>query len=135
MGSAEVLEQLRDHRPGQVLFAHASCWTDPFPFAADVVTFLYQTNAAPWDAGRLRLDPETGSARQAEADESPVEVLAAKIVEAEGEHGSVSTREQLVKLVIAAQGANGDAAAGLFRAGGPRLRERMGSPVKSARFL
>ena len=28
---------------GQVLFAHASCWTDPFPYAPDVTTYLYQT--------------------------------------------------------------------------------------------
>lgn len=134
VGSADALQRLREHLPGQVLFAHASCWTDPFPFAPDVVTFLYQTNVAPWDAGRMTVDPETRAVRPGEADESPEEVLAARIIEAGGEHESMSTREQLVALITAARGVREEAAAGLFRTDGSRLRERMGSPVQSARF-
>jgi hypothetical protein len=129
MASGDVLVQLRDHRPGQLLFAHASCWTDPFPFAPDVTTFLYQSSAAPWDGGQLTLDGASAP------DESPVEELAGRIVSAAGEHESVSTREQLTALAQAARRVPAEAAAGLFRESGPRLRQRAGSPVASARFL
>jgi hypothetical protein len=133
-GPGDALQQLREHRPGQVLFAHASCWTDPFPYAPDVTTYLYQQSVAPWDAGRMNVDPATREVRQSDADGSPVEALAARILEAEGEHESVSTVEQLTALVAAARRVTGDAAAGLFREGGQRLRQRAGSPVLSNRF-
>lgn len=135
VGSADALEQLRDHRPGQVLFAHASCWTDPFPYAPDVTTFLYQTNVAPWDAGQMRLDPETGQAVKSEPDGASVEEIAARVVAEGGEHESVSTRDEVMALVKAAKAVTGEAAIGLFRTEGQRLRQRAGSAVKSARFL
>jgi hypothetical protein len=123
---AEALGQLREHRPGQVLFAHASCWTEPFSYAPDVTTFLYQLNAAPWQGDRWDV--------KSEPDPAPIEELAARIVAATGEHESVSSLEQLAALVRAAQAVTGDAAAGLFRSSGQRLRQRAGSPVWSARF-
>jgi hypothetical protein len=128
--SAGVLERLREHRPGQVLFAHASCWTDPFPYAPDVTTYLYQANVAPWDGGGLMVDPDA----QAEPDESTEDVLSARIIAASGEHESTSTDEQLAALVAAARRLTGDSAAGLFRTSGQRLRQRLGSPVWSNRF-
>lgn len=128
--SAEVLQHLREHRPGQVLFAHASCWTDPFPYAPDVTTYLYQANVAPWDGGGLMEDPDV----QMERDESTEDVLAAKIISAKGEHESKSSEEQLAAMVAAARRLTGDTAAGLFRQGGQRLRQRIGSPVWSNRF-
>ena len=128
--SAGVLERLREHRPGQVLFAHASCWTDPFPYAPDVTTYLYQANVAPWDGGGLMVDPDV----QAEPDESTEDVLAARIIAATGEHESVSSEQQLAAMVAAARRLAGDSAAGLFRTGGQRLRQRVGSPVWSNRF-
>ncbi|MFT3768561.1 MAG: hypothetical protein QM820_24205 [Minicystis sp.] len=134
VGSADVLEQLRDHRPGQVLFTHASCWSDPFPYAPDVTTYLYQVNVAPWDAGQMTIDRESGMVKRGDADPSPVEALAARVVAAAGNDESVSTREQLAALVIAARGVAADAAPGLFRSSGQRLRQRAGSPVRSARF-
>jgi hypothetical protein len=134
VGSSDALQQIRDHRPGQVLFAHASCWTDPFPFAPDVTTYLYQHSVAPWDAGRMNVDPETRQVVQSVADESPVEALADRILAVQGDHESVSTPDQLTALVRAARGVAGEEAAGLFRAGGQRLRQRAGSPVRSNRF-
>jgi hypothetical protein len=128
--SGPVLERLRQHRPGQVLFAHASCWTDPFPFAPDVTTYLYQANVAPWDGGGLMSDPEV----QGELDESPEDVLASRIIAATGDHESAGSEEHLASLVAAARRLEGDHAAGLFRAGGQRLRQRIGSPVWSNRF-
>lgn len=132
--SGAALERLREHRPGQVLFAHASCWTDPFPYAPDVTTYLCQSNVAPWDAGRSAVDPETGAVHQLAEDEAPVAELAAKIVAATGDHRSMSTTEQIVTLVTAVHGVAGEAAAGLYRTDGPRLRQRVGSPVVSHRF-
>jgi len=40
-------ETLGEHRPDQVLFAHATCWTDPPPVCPDITTYLYQVNIAP----------------------------------------------------------------------------------------
>jgi hypothetical protein len=128
--STGALERLREHRLGQVLFAHAACWTDPFPYTPDVTTFLYQGNVAPWEGGGLLVDPEM----QGEPDESTEDVLAARIVSASAEHESVTSHEQLAALVKAARGLTGDAAAGLFRTGGQRVRQRVGSPVWSNRF-
>jgi hypothetical protein len=76
------------------------------------------------------VDPDV----QSEADESTEDVLASRIIAASGEHESVSTDEQLAALVAAARALTGEAAAGLFRAGGQRLRQRLGSPVWSNRF-
>jgi tetratricopeptide (TPR) repeat protein len=136
VGVPEVLEQLRDHRPGQVLFAHASCWTDPFPFTPDVTTFLYQASpGAPWEGGHMRYDEARGGMAQSAPDDAPEEALAARIVEAAAADESVSSREQLAALVTAARGVGGDAAAGIYRSEGARLRQRAGSPVQSNRFL
>ncbi|APR80905.1 Hypothetical protein A7982_06252 [Minicystis rosea] len=134
VGNADVLEQLRDHRPGQVLFAHASCWTDPFPYAPDVTTYLYQVNTAPWDGGQMTVDRETKKITKSEPDLAPIEEIAARIVAAPSNDESVSTRAELAALVSAARAVTGDAAAGLFRASGPRIRQRTGSPVASHRF-
>jgi tetratricopeptide (TPR) repeat protein len=134
VGAAEALEHLRDHRPGQVLFAHASSWTDPFPYAPDVTTFLYQTNVAPWDEGQMRWDPEAQKAVKSEADTAPLEEIAERVVAARADHESVSTRDDLTRLVAAAKGIDEQAAIGLFRSEGQRLRQRAGSAVKSARF-
>jgi hypothetical protein len=75
-------------------------------------------------------DPEV----QGESDESPEDVLAARIIAATGEHESAGTEEQLASLVAAARRLGGDHAAGLFRTDGQRLRQRIGSPVWSNRF-
>lgn len=131
---AEVLAQLHEHRPGQVLFAHASCWTEPFSYAPDVTTYLYQVNVAPWQGGQMRYDEARKSMVKGDPDAAPVEELAARIVAATGEHESVSTKEQLAALVTAARALTGDAAAGLFRSSGQRLRQRAGSAVRSNHF-
>ena len=34
----DLLKSLREHRPGQILWAHASCWTSEPPFAADRIS-------------------------------------------------------------------------------------------------
>ena len=44
--------RLQQRKADQVLYAHASPWTQDFPIAPDVTTLLYQILAAPWDAER-----------------------------------------------------------------------------------
>src|SRR5688572_12908372 len=61
------LRAMMTHRRGQVLWVHASCWTQPFAYAPDLVTFLYQFNAAPWGE-RLVVDPDTQEAKQVPPD-------------------------------------------------------------------
>lgn len=128
-----ILESLGDHRPGQILFAHAASWTEEPPFAADLTTYLYQINAAPWDA-RLGFDPEKQAPVEVPADESSVETLAERIANASLEEGSLADIEGLAALAEAAARAGGDAAPGAMLTGGARRRQRAGSPVKSSRF-
>ncbi len=44
--------RLQQRRPDQVLYAHASPWTQDFPIAPDVTTLLYQMLVPPWDSER-----------------------------------------------------------------------------------
>jgi hypothetical protein len=129
----EVLQSLKDHRPGQILFAHAACWTEEPPFVADLTTYLYQMNAAPWDA-RLGFDPEKQAAIEVPADESSVETLAERIANASLEEGALADLAALAAFAEAAAHAGGDAALGAMLTGGARRRQREGSPVKSSRF-
>jgi hypothetical protein len=47
---AAELAKLVQRRPDQIVFAHASPWTQDLPIAPDVTTLLYQMLAPPWDA-------------------------------------------------------------------------------------
>ncbi|MFJ3660201.1 tetratricopeptide repeat protein [Streptomyces sp. NPDC090119] len=76
----DILVQLRERTPGQVLHEHASCWTDPPVVAADSVTLLHQVVTAPWGA-QLRSDAE-GGVERGPADDRPEQELAAMIVAA-----------------------------------------------------
>lgn len=135
VGIGEVLERLKTHAPGQLLFSHASCWTEPFPYCPDVTTFLYQTLAAPWTGESLALDPETREVKSVEVKEAPTEAIAEQILAAEVEELSQDSLEEVRLLVSAVRAASGENAAGLFRDEGTRYRQRAGSVVKSARFM
>lgn len=74
---------LRDRPEGQLLYEHATCWTDPPEVAADVSTFLHQVAVPPW-AERLQGTPD-GSMEKTPADDRPEEELAAEIAGAAGE--------------------------------------------------
>ncbi|MGC4116215.1 MAG: hypothetical protein QM765_16885 [Myxococcales bacterium] len=134
LGDVELMKTLRDHTPGQLLWAHASCWTNPFPFAADLTTFLYQTNAAPWAEGRLQVDPTTKQVRPSAADPAPVEELARRIAEAHPPTDSLPDVGALETLARACAKVQGPHAPGFLRNDGQRLRQRAGSPVPSAFF-
>lgn len=129
IGDENALRMLHPHRPGQVLFTHASAWVDPFPYAPDVTTLLYQELVVPWEGGALAIDPATGEPKPTEADHSPDEVLAQRIVEAKALGDSVRKVEDLRRIVEAL----GDASA-LRRTEGRRVHFRKGGPVTSAYF-
>ncbi len=76
-----LARQLLKRGSRQILFEHATCWTDPPVFAADVTTFLHQSNVAPWDEHMIfGLD---GSTAQEPADDRPPQELAEEIFQAD----------------------------------------------------
>ncbi|MBE1488459.1 tetratricopeptide repeat protein [Plantactinospora soyae] len=124
-----LLTALRDRAAGQVLFEHATCWTDPPAVSADVSTMLTQVVVAPWGE-RLRRGPD-GGVERGTADDRPIEEIAAEILRDAGEPdpGDGATPadpdDALVGFV--------SAVAGRWLAG-PRDRVRSPGPVRSSRF-
>lgn len=58
--------EVAEHRPGQILFAHASCWTSPPVCAPDLTTYLYEYNVALGDdLNEDRLNENLGAAPDA----------------------------------------------------------------------
>lgn len=122
------VEGLWERADGQVLFEHASCWTDPPVVSADVTGFLHQVAKSPWGE-RLRMTP----GREPETvppDERPVEELAAEIVRAVPESfdedgAPPDADEALAALVRAVRGE---------WLTGPRDAVRSPGPVPSSRF-
>ncbi|MEV5611202.1 hypothetical protein [Streptomyces sp. NPDC052225] len=78
----EILGQLVERAPGQVLHEHASNWTDPPVVAADSITLLHQSATAPWDA-QMRVG-EDGDVELGAPDDRPEEEVAADILAADG---------------------------------------------------
>lgn len=107
MGDVAFAEALREHHPGQILWAHASQWVDPFPYAADVTTYLGQQIVPP------SLEDDIVNAPEAES-QTPAELPLA-----------------IAKALRDLPPAH---ALGLRRTGENRRRGRKGSPVKSAYF-
>lgn len=131
-----ALEPLRQHHPGQVLYVHGSSWTEPFPLAPDVANVLHQHLVAPWDEGRPSVDPESGEVTALPADDASEDELVQRIVDAQSSLVlPLNTDESLAALIRGLSALQGPAAAGIFRVEGPRARGRVGSPVKSNRFL
>jgi hypothetical protein len=75
---AADVTRLQQRRPEQILYAHASPWTQDFPIAPDVTMLLYQILAAPWDAERAVDDvvAEIAASPGLDADEAAVDDLA-----------------------------------------------------------
>jgi hypothetical protein len=129
-----LLVQLRYHRQGQVVWEHASCWTAPPPFAADLTTYLYQRNVSPWGE-RLRVNPVTKQTERQPSDTRPPPDRATDIVATELQAEALRDVPALVDLAQAARLATGETGLGAFRTEGPRRRQPVGSPVPSNRFL
>jgi hypothetical protein len=127
------LAMYREHRAGDILFAHASEWIDPFPYAPDVTTLLVQSITNHYTGGALRHDPSTGEMGRTQPDERAAEAIADEIIA--GTPSESQTPETL-PLEVARALASAPLAhrLGLTKDQGPRLRQRAGSPVASARF-
>ncbi|MGA5821516.1 hypothetical protein ACPC54_27055 [Kitasatospora sp. NPDC094028] len=124
--------QLHERAPGQLLFEHATCWTDPPAVTADVCTLLGQIVNAPWESG-LQFG-EDGEAVEAEPDRRSAEELAEAILAAaprapEGD-GQAPPDADGVLTAFAARAAG---AVG-WPAAGPRDRVNSSGPVRSSRF-
>jgi hypothetical protein len=132
--AADTVETLREHRPGQVLWSHASCWTQEPAFAADLTTYLHQYNVPPWGE-RLRINPETRETEKVPPSTAPAEERAAEIVAATLEADALADVPRLLELAQAARRLAGDHAPGAVRRAGPRCRQGTNSPVPSSRFL
>lgn len=131
VGDAAFLQALQSRAVGQVLFAHVSQWTEPFPYAPDVTTYLAQTVTHPYLGGALRVDEQTGKAIPSAPDTRDENALADEIVNA------TTTRDPSVsplELVLSIDRALLAEPSVYAKAEGARTRQRAGSPVASSRF-
>ncbi|MBD0688749.1 hypothetical protein [Streptomyces sp. CBMA123] len=123
------LAQLHERAEGQLLFEHATCWTDPPAVTADVSTLLGQIVNAPWEPG-LQFG-EDGEPAEAEPDRRSAEELAEAILAApstapEGDGRTPpDTDDTLLAFATRATG---------WPAAGPRDRIGSAGPVRSSRF-
>jgi tetratricopeptide (TPR) repeat protein len=126
----DILGELFERTPGQVLHEHASNWTDPPVITADSVTLLHQSVTAPW-AGQLRADDD-GNVERGAPDDRPEAEIAAQILaadpspdEGDGE-GPADPDDRLTAFVTAVRDSwlQGD-----------RARLTSSGPVSSSRFL
>ncbi|MFD0683390.1 hypothetical protein [Actinomadura fibrosa] len=90
----------------QILFEHATCWTDPPQVSADVSGVLHQTVTRPWGE-RLRLDPERREPERLPEDERSPEELASEIVRADpqaepGDDGAPADGDDVLTAFVAA---------------------------------
>lgn len=132
---AAVVESLAVHRPGEILWAHASNWVKPFGFAPDVTTFLYQQVTHPYTGGALTIDPKTQEPSIAEPDTRPIPELLEEILAAEVEEPSAAAPLVIERLLESVHALPPRQTLGIFRDDGPRAIQRLGGPVSSAQFL
>ncbi|WP_329575958.1 hypothetical protein OG500_02440 [Kitasatospora sp. NBC_01250] len=124
-----VVADLRERAADELLYEHATCWTETPGVTADVSTLLVQSVSAPWEPG-LQITGD-GEAQRSEPDERSAEELAEAILTAEPApsdgDGQTPADPDDVLAAFAAR------AAGSW-ASGPRDRIRSSGPVRSSRF-
>jgi hypothetical protein len=76
----ELARQLFEPVPGQIVYEHATCWTDPAAVSADASGRLVQVTVPPWGA-KLGGTPAGGTQRTPE-DERPEPEIAAELAAA-----------------------------------------------------
>ncbi|WP_030348370.1 hypothetical protein [Streptomyces sp. NRRL S-1022] len=128
-GGPELIGELFERVPGQVLHAHACCWTDPPAVTPDSAALLHQSVVAPWRA-QLRQSAD-GGVEQGPADDRPEAEVAAGITGAGLSDGAGDGTGP----------ADGDAEFAAFATAvagtwlrGDRARVRSAGPVPSSRF-
>ncbi|MDQ3367009.1 MAG: hypothetical protein M3680_16420 [Myxococcota bacterium] len=120
------IARLLQRRAGQIVFAHASPWTEDSPIAADVTTLLYQTITPPWGEAVV-VDPESQEVQTAPADDRPPAVIAEDILGSAGLDGDDLVAEQLDRFDALVDRCWPPEA-------GTRSRAWAGGPVPSNRF-
>lgn len=128
----ETLVSVRYHRPGQILWSHATCWTENQPVSADLTTFLYQTNIEPWGE-QLTVDPERRQTTRRPADERDPIIIAADLTTTKPVESLPEDEPGLLALTRAAALARENILA-LACEDGQRQKQWAGSPVPSNVF-
>ncbi|MEU0007865.1 hypothetical protein ABZ079_27165 [Streptomyces sp. NPDC006314] len=128
-GGPDLIGNLFERAPGEVLHAHVSCWTDPPAITADSVGLLHQSIVAPW--GEQLRQGADGGVERGPADGRTAAEIAAGIVGADpaadpgdGE-GPEDTDAEFAAFATAARST-------WLR--GDRARVRSAGPVPSSRF-
>ncbi|MEV7216909.1 hypothetical protein AB0O31_27940 [Kitasatospora cineracea] len=125
----EVLSALHERAPGELLYEHATCWTDTPAVSADVCGLLVQRIVAPWEP-RMTVG-EDGEVTDSPADDRPAEELAREILAASAEpdpgDGATPPDPDAALADFAARAA-------ATWATGSRDRIRSAGPVRSSRF-
>ena len=123
---SDLLEHLIQHHPRQLLWSHASCWTQDQWVTADLTTYLYQYNLSPWEE----------TLNQLPAIEGTVEELATRITQETPDSDELDDLPELIAIALAAQSITAEqATAGAFRQSGQRNRQWLSSPVPSSSFV
>lgn len=132
----DTLAELRPHRSGQVLWEHASRWVGDRPVAADLVTYLYQYNVAPW-AEHVVIDKDSGGAIRTHADDSSPAEIAARIADLALSDNDLLDRTPLIDFARACLNVRveGEPGAAPLREVGLRVRQVTGGPVQSSKFV
>lgn len=130
-----VVEALGHHRPGQVLWSHASNWVKPFQYSPDVTTLLCQEITHPWAGGALQLDPETNETNEASPDPRSDEELAEEILNAEPGVTSAASPGTVEAVLSATAPLPNEANLGVRKNRGQRPFQHLVSRISSARFV
>jgi hypothetical protein len=133
--SDEILQEIADHRIGQTLWVHASCWTYPFPFAPDITTYLYQQNNSPWGGGQMGYNIKSKKIEILETNKSDNDDLSQQIIRAERDPEYIDDLDDLLTMVESLNLLSDESKPGIFRTSGRRMHQRVGSPVLSNRFM
>ncbi|MER6686904.1 hypothetical protein [Streptomyces olivaceoviridis] len=128
-GGPELVGELFERAPGQVLHAHACCWTDPPAVTPDSAALLHQSVVAPWGP-QLRPSAD-GGVERGPADDRPEAEIAAGITAADPSpdpgdgDGPADDDARFAAFATAVRGT-------WLR--GERARVRSAGPVPSSRF-
>jgi hypothetical protein len=117
---SDLVKQLHARHSGQFLWSHAICWTKELYFAADFTTYLYQFNTAPWDR-KIGLENTDDVAQKSK------EELIEEIVNTTLDRSEMSDLDSLLKIVKRVKD--------VPHLSDLRLKQDIGSPVPSSRFL